>query len=91
MATVVSGGRKCCTRSSLAISPFPKEVNEGLIQNMELSICGGFSRRYLILFFLHGFIWGLVEFSQYPFNFSNNNNHLFNVSVGLDNAKFSYF
>ncbi len=79
------------TRSSLDISPVPKEINESLIQNMKLLISNGFSRCGFILFFLHGFIWGLLQFSQYTFNFTSNNNHLFNVSVGLDNTKFSYF
>jgi len=39
----------------------------------------------------HGFVWGLPEFSQYPFNFNNNNNHPLNVSVGPNNAKFFLF
>jgi hypothetical protein len=54
---------KNVTRSTLAINPLPEEMNEGLIQNMKLLIYGGFSKYCLMLFFLHGFIWGLFEFS----------------------------
>ncbi len=88
---IVNVDKKGCTRSNLAISPFPKEINESFIQNMRLTICGRFSKHAFILFFLHGFIWSLPQFSQYMFNLSNNNNHLFNVNVGLDNTKFSFF
>jgi hypothetical protein len=88
---VISGGKKGCTGANLAINPLPKEINEGFIQNMELSIYGGFFRCCFILFFLHGFVWGLPEFSQYSFNFSSSNNHLFNVNVGPNNVKFLKF
>jgi hypothetical protein len=91
LAVVVNVDRKGCTRSSLATKPLPKEINESFIQNMKLVISGRFSRHGFILFFLHGFIWGLPQFSQYTFNLSIRNNHLLHVSVGLDNTKFFKF
>ncbi len=75
-----SSGKKCCARSSFAINPFPKEVDDGFIQNYRclsmvdfptiISSCSSFIGSY-----------ESHRIFQHPFNFSSCNNHLFNVNI----------